>query len=189
MSARTDAVNFSLITLVGMVIAVFMPGQITDSGYSGPASSAVWGYGAMAIGVFGIAILFFRGSDTLDQLSSTSVISPSFWGAVLRAPAVVLAIIVMWQVVLYSVHFKRINQGKVPPQFNRFGTISSVLVFTQTLFLAHVALQHFSKSGNSPVSNSKWHSAAQTGIYILNVASIFVSVIMTVIMEFYVTDG
>ena len=188
MAAWSDAVNFALITFVGMLVAVFIPGQVTENGYSGPASSAVWGYGAMAIGVFGIAMLFFRGTNTLGQLSSTSVIDPSFWSALVRAPAVTLAVIILWQVALYSIHFKRINQGKVPPQFIRFGTISSVLVFTQTMFLCHMALQH-DWSASKERAASQWHGAAQTGIYILNVASIFVSVIMTVIMEFYLTDG
>ena len=183
MSTTSETVNFALITLVGLVIVIFIPGHTSEDGNSGPASSAIWGYGAMACGVFGIAMLLFH--TRASGLGAGSIVDASFWKVLLQTPALLLLVVIVWQIAMYSMYFKKINQGKVPPQFANFGSISSVLIFTQTVFLVHIILQKVGDqaSGSMTDSASKWHGAASTSIYLLNVASIFVSIIMTIIMR------
>ena len=186
MSIRTETINFALITIVGLVIVLFMPAQTTENGSSGPASSAIWGYGAMACGVFGITMLLFH--NKAAGLGG-SVLDYSFWKTLLQTPALILLVIIIWQVAMYTMYFKKINQGKVPPQFSSFSSISSVLIFTQTVFLVHIILQKLGEKMSGETEVSKWHSATTTAISLLNVASIFISIIMTIIMQFYTTDG
>ena len=189
MSITSDTVNFALITLVGLVIVVFIPGHTSEDGYSGPASSAIWGYGAMACGVFGIAMLLFH--NRANGLGAGTILDVSFWKILLQTPALLLLTVIVWQIAMYSMYFKKINQGKVPPQFANFGSISSVLIFTQTLFLVHIILQRLGDTSSNLLNDnaSKWHSAASTSIYLLNITSVFISIIMTIIMQFYTTDG
>ena len=46
-----DMTNMTLIAFAGIVIKVFLGGNYSDDGTSGPAGAAMWGYGLVAIAV------------------------------------------------------------------------------------------------------------------------------------------
>ena len=119
-------INFSLIALVGLTVILFMPSATSQDGMSGPASASMWGLGAMACGLFGLSAINM-GLENVDHAS--------FWKSLASVPQLGLVAVILWQIGISSMYYKRINQGKVPPQYNTFAQALLFLLFVQTIFV------------------------------------------------------
>ena len=58
-SLKYDTTNMMAFAFVGILIKLFFGNSTSSDGLSGPASSAVWGYGIVAMAVFAILFVTF----------------------------------------------------------------------------------------------------------------------------------
>ena len=58
-SLKYDTTNMMAFAFVGIMIKLFFGNSTSSDGLSGPASSAVWGYGIVAMAVFAILFVTF----------------------------------------------------------------------------------------------------------------------------------
>ena len=60
--------NLMAFSIVGIIIKLFFSPRITEDGNSGPATSAVWGYGIVSISIFSAMFLSFALASNMKNL-------------------------------------------------------------------------------------------------------------------------
>ena len=68
-SLKYDSTNMMVFAFVGILIKLFFGNNTTADGSSGPASSAVWGYGIVALSVFSILFITFALATQMTAVS------------------------------------------------------------------------------------------------------------------------
>ena len=63
---------FQVLAFAGLVIKMFFPASTTLDGTQGPASSNIWGYGLVLIGLFGLTFIQFAFEN-----KDTAAVDPS----------------------------------------------------------------------------------------------------------------
>ena len=52
-----DIKTLLFLAVSGVLVKIFLSGQVSEDGSTGPASSAVWGYGLTTFSLFGLLII------------------------------------------------------------------------------------------------------------------------------------
>lgn len=184
-----DTKAFFLFALVGIIIKLFF-GNVTEDGNSGPATSSIWGYGFMCLALFGLMVTTF-GLAYRSQLSKgpfvllKNILSSS-------APIILVIGILTWLIIQNVTYFKRINQGKVPDEYNQFSSISNILIVVQLGILFKFFMDKISTDGETS-SDSKMSDILASQLkyimYILTILNLTVVGLLQVILQFFATDG
>ena len=67
-----DMTNMTLVAFAGIVIKMFLGGNYSDDGTSGPAGAAMWGYGLVAISVLSLVIVTFGLQNQMASIQTSS---------------------------------------------------------------------------------------------------------------------
>jgi hypothetical protein len=179
---------------VGIIIKLFFGNSYTDDGSSGPASSAVWGYGLILTSI--IMIIFLKSiSDTNTPVltfpseSNESLFSSilSFVGSTFEylkciAPLLLIFIVLLWIVILNNRFFTRINKGIVSQEFFSYSFLSTILVFLQlTVIYKWLFIGKDDKKDEKP--------KLVTITYLFTVMNIVLAGMMQIVLEYFSTDG
>lgn len=173
--------TMSMLIFVGVIIKLYFGTDTTNTGTNGPASSAICGYGLMAVAVF--ILLFLNVSLAVSTLSFHAN-SSQFVKEMLThsSPAILTFIVLIAHIILNTTYYDQINKGDVPHEFNQFTTLSTLMTIFQTVALVKYLHDHVDP--NAVASESIVGVCAVLSM--LNL--IFVSIMKT-IMTYFVTDG
>ena len=189
-----DIKTLLFLAVSGILIKIFLSGTVTEDGSSGPASSAVWGYGLTTFSLFGLLIIVIA-------LTSAQTMREDIWTIIKKVitssfPLIATLLILSWLVILYTVYSVRINKGKVAPEFNQFSFASSFLIFIQLIVVfkylmdkSNISLGTANK--DSPVGKvlSALTSELTSVVIILTLLNLIFVGMMQIIVEFFSTDG
>jgi hypothetical protein len=196
---QTSSVPFDINVMTGLaatgaVIKLFFAQPTTDTGITGPASAAIWGYGTMAMSLLGVMVVTFA-------LSSKDSMRSGIWEflkgvASTSLPTMLLLGILIWIISMNTAFFKRINQGRVAPEYAGFSTLSTVMIILQLCVLLKFLKDKTdatsqAKEGHSILSKMWLAITAEmrTLTYVLTTVNLIVAGIMQVILAFFSTDG
>ena len=69
-----DMTNMTLVAFAGIVIKLFLGGNYSEDGTSGPAGAAMWGYGLVAIAVLSLVVVTFGLQNQMAKIQHSSAI-------------------------------------------------------------------------------------------------------------------
>lgn len=175
--------------ILGILIKLFFPDSYTSDGNNGPALTAIWGYGFTIISI--LALIFvsvaFTSKMTKLEKNSFSFIYEVFTNSLI--PTLILGLVV-WILTLNILYFKRINQNHVAPEYHTYSNISSILIVIQLGILFKYLFDGFKMLNGTNIDEHKI-SKERMGLisYLITTINIIIIGILTIILEFYSTDG
>ena len=189
-----DIKTLLFLAVTGVLIKIFLSGQISEDGSSGPASSAVWGYGLTTFSLFGLLIITIA-------LSSQQTMRDTIWMTIKTTltssfPLIATLLVLSWLVILYSAYSLRINKGKVAPEFNQFSFASSFLIVLQLIVVfkylidkSNINLGQVNKDSTFGKVLGALTSELTSVVVILTLLNLIFVGMMQIIVEFFSTDG
>ena len=185
-----DVKIFTLFALVGIIIKLFF-GSITEDGSTGPATATIWGYGMVALSLFGLMITAFALAYKDQFKESTMTLIKNIFSSSL--PVILLIAIISWIVAQNITFFKRINQGKVANEYYQFSSISTILIVVQLVllfkfFTDEMVSSKAIKAGKSQIYNLLASQMSYV-MYMLTVLNLALVGVVQVILQYFSTDG
>lgn len=177
--------TMSMLIFVGSIIKLYFGTDTTQTGTNGPASSAICGFGLMAIAVFILLFLNVSLAVSALQLNANTM---EFVKQMLThsSPAIFTFIVLIAHISLNTTYYAEINKGNVPDEFNQFSTLSTIMVIFQTIALVKYLQDYVTAQNDPKVVASESIVGVCAVLSMLNL--IFVSIMKT-IMTYFVTDG
>jgi hypothetical protein len=175
------------IAVAGLIIKFFFPQKISISGDTGPANSTIWGYGFIILSTLGLLIISIALGTKSNMQESIMDFTKKFLSS--SMPIILLLGILIWIVSLNISYSKRINQGKVASVFNKFSTMTSILLTIQMLILVDY-LNKKNSNGSVKKEEALLKASQMASVsYLFGILSMtFVSMIQ-IILKYFSTDG
>lgn len=180
---------FVFFMFIGLVIKLFFATSTTADGSSGPATATVWGYGVSAASVIGIMFVSFAMTRRMEKISNNSFefVKSLFMHSIV--PLLTLGILI-WLITINSIYYKKINKGQVASEYYTYSGVSSFLLIIQTVMLYKYIIDEL-KIGSS--SKANLYEAIASNIasasYLLTIGNVILIGIMTIILNYFSTDG
>jgi hypothetical protein len=111
-------------------------------------------------------------------------------------PSLLTLIVLIWLITVNVIYFKRINQGKVAGEYYTYSTMTTIIVIAQIIFL----FKYLTDSLKSIMDIIKQNQSANSDLtvptnkmayvtYFLTFLNFIFIGIMTIILQFFSTDG
>ncbi len=166
---------FISVILVGFIIKIGFGSNVSASdGSTGPASSSIWGYGIIIMGLIGI--IYSNLNPGLNE-----------WESIKNLPySIILSIVLLsWLISLNTNYFKQINSLEVPDQYFMWSNYSTILL----MFLLGISIVQFilykikSDESMSHIKNLNVYS------YVLLFFNFITIIIQQIILDSFTVDG
>lgn len=188
-----DVTTMLMLAIAGVLAKLFLSGGTTEDGSSGPASITVWGYGLTSMAFIGLLLVVFALSSQVALKQSSlqgikTMVQSSF-------PVVATLVVLGWIIVINMSYMKRINMGKVAPEFSQFSFFSSVLIILQLLVVIKYILDTLNidlmpNAHPTVKAMEKVLASELTSItMVLTLLNLIFAGMMQVVVEFFSTDG
>ena len=174
--------NLMAFSIVGIIIKLFFSPRITVDGNSGPATSAVWGYGIVSISIFSAMFLSFALASNMKNLDKDlfGFIKELFSDSL---PSLLTLMVLVWLITMNVTYFKRINQGKTSNEYSQFSNINTIFLIIQISVLFTFLKKQFS------TDNTGNDNKMSYVVYAMTFLNIIILGIMNIILSFFSTDG
>jgi hypothetical protein len=191
-----DMHNMIGFSIVGILIKLFF-GSNTEDGSSGPASASIWGYGVIVLAIISVLVIFISLASTITNIEKFNVFGFLKTLVKYTFPSLLTLIVLIWLITLNVIYFKRINQGKVADEYYTYSTITTFIVIFQIITLfkylndnlpsinTQISADAASGKGSFIIAND---SMAYATYFFTFLNFIFIG-IMTIVLEFFSTDG
>lgn len=187
-----DINNLVLFAFVGIIIKLFLGSSTSDDGSTGPASSAIWGYGVIAVSLLGIMFITFAMASQMSKLSENSL---GFVKSLLMhsLPPVLMLTVLVWLITINGEFYKRINQGEVAAEYNTYNNLSTFMVMIQLGVLYKYLVDELLIGKGGPTNKTMLIEALRSRLasvtYLLTLGNMMVAAVMTIILKYFSTDG
>ena len=187
-----DINNLVLFAFVGIIIKLFLGSSTSEDGSTGPASSAIWGYGVIAVSLLGIMFITFAMASQMSKLSENSL---GFVKSLLMhsLPPVLMLTVLVWLITINSEFYKRINQGDVAGEYNTYNNLSTFMVMIQLGVLYKYLVDELLIGKGGPTNKTMLIEALRSRLasvtYLLTLGNMMVAAVMTIILKYFSTDG
>lgn len=188
-----DITNMTLIAFAGIVIKLFLGGNYSSDGTSGPAGAAIWGYGLVAISVLAIMFISYGLSSQMANVQEMNTMT--FVKSLLMhsLPPMLLLGVLIWIIYLNASYYTRINQDKVASEYYNYSTVSTVLIVIQLLVLFKYLVDEMKIGEGGPTSIDVQAEALRSKLasvtYLISLANFSLAGIMNIILKYFSTDG
>lgn len=187
-----DTKIFTGLALSGVLVKLFMGQNTSDSGDSGPANAAIWGYGIVGASLLGLWFSTF-------YLVNKETMNKSIWQIIsiitaLSMPVILVLGSIAWLLSLNIIYKSRINKGLVSSDYSKFSGISTFLLILQ-LIITFSYLNDKNKSiqttGSSTMSKIYQIMSSQIALvsYLFAIINYVVLAIMLISLKYLSTDG
>jgi len=192
-SLKYDTTNMMVFAFVGILIKLFFGNKTTADGTSGPASSAVWGYGIVAMSVLAILFITFALATQMTAVSQYNTMDFIMKLAKGSLIPLLMLFILVWLISINLTYYKRINEGKVASEYNQFSTVSTILVVVQLIVLFKYLRDTFMIEKGGPSGEKGLAEALKSQMasitYVLTTLNIIFVGMMNIVVAFFSTDG
>lgn len=196
--------SMMLVSIVGMCIKIFFTSDIVPApsdGNTGPANAVIYGYGIVTLAVFTLLFISYGIHDKIGKIENKGKFMNVFTliktFLTSSAPAIITIVIFLWIISLNVTYYKQINRGTVASEYYLLSTGTSYLFVFQltTLFMY---LQGYIESKLANFKSDEEKSAEQTdktqnrlsfATYFLALMNLVIAGMMTIILQFFSTDG
>jgi hypothetical protein len=196
--------SMMLVAIVGMAIKIFFtsdPVPSPSDGNTGPANAVIYGYGIVALAVITVLFISYGVHDRIGKIENKGTIM----GAVKlikqiltsSAPSIITIVILLWVISLNVTYYTQINRGTVADEYYLLSTGTSYLfVFQLTTLFMYLKAFIDSKlnSGKTSADKSleqqdKTQNMLSFATYFLAMMNLIIAGMMTIILQFFSTDG
>ena len=185
-----------LFSIIGMSIKIFFGKQTSEDGLNGPANSIIYGYGIVACSILTVMFVSFAVHDRIGKIENRNKTESivKFLKSFLTssAPSILTVIVLLWIITLNITYYTRINKGRVATEYYQLSTGTSFLFIFQIVCLFQY-LRLFIKMKTDPKNAGSDAVSTQNRIafatYFLTAINLIVVGMMTIILQFFSTDG
>lgn len=189
-------INSMLIfAIMGMCIKVFFGNVTSSSGSYGRANATIWGYGLVALAIIVVMFVNYSIHDRImriEKKESSGIIAflKSFLSS--SAPSLLTVIVLLWIVTLNLAYYTRINKGEVAQEFYQLSAGTSMLFLFQIICIFQLIKSYIAiKTKTDPDVDGAAVTQSRISIatYFITAISLVVAGMMTIILQFFSTDG
>jgi len=184
-----------LVAVVGLCIKIFFTAKISPDGKSGPANAVIYGYGIVALAILTVVFISYGVHDRIgkienkEKMASILVFLKSFLTS--SAPSILTIIALVWIISLNITYYSKINKGMVAAEYFQLSTGTSYVFLFQVICLFQylkLFIQIKTKTATDPDAEKTQDRIAFT-TYFATILNFIVIGIMTIILQFFSTDG
>jgi hypothetical protein len=199
-----------LISIVGMCIKIFFGSRISKDGTYGPANSVIYGYGLVALSVLTVIFVSYAIHDRIGNIENrgsikntvnfinnkgkmTNIVTflKSFLSS--SAPSIITILSLLWIITLNISHYSRINKGMVATEYYQLSTGTSFLFIIQLICVFQYLKLFIQSKSESDINKKneiiKTQSRIAFATYFITALNLIVAGMMTIILQFFSTDG
>jgi hypothetical protein len=185
-----------MISIIGMGIKMFFGNITTDDGQYGRANATIWGYGTICFAILIIVFLSFAIHDKISRIEKKG--ASGIWGFIKSflsssGPSILTVLLLLWIISLNVFYYFRINKGQVASEYYQLSAGTSFLFIFQIVCLfQYLKLYIKIKTGNSDESEGKASTSLTRlafAVYFITAINFVVASMMTIILQFFSTDG
>lgn len=197
-----DINTLTLIAFIGIVIKLFLGQGPRTDGTGGPANSAIWGYGTIAMSILGIMFVSFglatQMTEDQEKAKAMGRLKEDTLGFVKSLlmhslPPLLMLIVLVWLITLNVTYFTRINEGKVASEYSSYNNLSTIMVMIQLICLYKYLVDELKVSEGGVKDRRALAEAMKSQLasitYLLTLGNVMVIGIMTIILKYFSTDG
>jgi hypothetical protein len=194
--------SMMLISIVGMCIKIFFSAEKTADGTSGPANAVIYGYGIVALAILTVMFISYGIHDRIDtienrgkqnnmkgKLANMIGFLKSFLTS--SGPSILTISVLVWIISLNMSYYKKINKGMVADEFYQLSTGTTYLFVFQIICL----FQYLKLFIEGKMDKKKQAENAQSqgriafATYFITMINLIIVGMMTIILQFFSTDG
>ena len=185
-----------LFAVIGMCVKVFFSSAISTDGTYGPANTIIYGYGIIALSILTVLFVSYAIHDRIGKIENKgkvenilSFIKTFFTSS---APSVLTIVVLFWIILLNISYYIPINTGNVAKEYYQLSNATSFLFVFQIVCLFQY-LKLYIKIKTDPKNACADDVTTQGRIafatYFITAINLIVVGMMTIILEFFSTDG
>lgn len=192
--------NMLFFSIIGMCIKMFFGNTVSADGSYGRANSTIWGYGVVLIALTTILFVNYAVYNKLGtaneigqfnaqgEMSLTKVFNfiKSFLQS--SAPSMITIGMIVWIMSLNITYFTRINKGQVANEYYQLTLVNSVLCIFQLIAL-FMYLKTYISTDQTGEDKAQSQTRLSFATYFVSTINLIVVGMMTIILEFFSTDG
>jgi hypothetical protein len=185
-----------LFAVIGMCIKIFFGSETSSDGTYGPANTIIYGYGIVALSVLTVMFVSFAIHDRIGRIENKGKLDSilSFLKSFLSssAPSLLTILILFWIITLNIGYYKQINMGAVAKEYYNLSAGTSFLFVFQIVCVFQY-LKMFIKLKTDPKNAGadavKTQERITFATYFIIAINLIVVGMMTIILQFFSTDG
>ena len=196
--------SMMLVAIVGMAIKIFFtsdPVPAPSDGNTGPANAVIYGYGIISLAVITVLFISYGVHDRIGKIENkgplVSAIKLFKLFLTSSAPCIITVVILLWIVSLNVTYYKQINRGTVADEYYLLSTGTSYLFMFQLISLFMYLKAYIESkftSGKTSADKSleqqdKTQNRLSFATYFLAMMNFIIAGMMTIILQFFTTDG
>ncbi len=186
-----------LFALVGMCIKIFFGSETSSDGTFGPANTIIYGYGIVALSILTVIFISYAVFDRIGRIEEKSKSESilNFFKSFLTSstPSILTILVLFWIITLNISHYTQINKGLVANEYYQLSASTSFLFMFQIICLfQYLKLYIKAKTEGNTVEGR--NAALNQGriafaTYFITAINLVVVGMMTIILQFFSTDG
>lgn len=189
-----DINAMGLVGIGGLLVKVFLSENTSDDGNKGPAAGSVWGYGVTAASVLTAMFVTFALVSRMSPITDKNTFSFILALLTHSIPSLLLLGVLAWLIAINAMYYKRINKGDVADEYYTYSGVSTFLVVVQAFLLFKYIVDelHVAATSNNSLKHTIETALASkmaSVTYLLTLANLLLAGIMTIILEYFSTDG
>ena len=188
-------INSMLIfSLMGMCIKVFFGNVTSTNGSYGRANSTIWGYGIVALSILVVMFINYAIHDKIMRIEKKGLTGIlDFLKAFLSSslPSFLMVVILLWIVTLNVLYYKNINKGEVAAEYYQLSAGTSLLFIFQIICIFQLIKSYIAIKTNQTTDSDALitQSRITVATYFITAINLIVVGMMTIILQFFSTDG
>lgn len=184
-----DMMIFICISIIGIILSIFVKPKLTNDGSSGPATSSIWGYGLIIFAIFGMIFTSFSFTTSMTNITKYNTFEYVKKLLANSLLPIIVLLLSLWVFSLYTIYFKKINEGRISDNVNLYSIIiSSIFVIQFITIFQYMYTQLKNTDINKKITDILKHRNALI-IYVTSLLNIIFIGLMTISLKFFSTDG
>ena len=185
-----------LFAVIGMCVKIFFSSEISADGSYGPATTLIYGYGIMTMAILTVMFVSYAIHDRIGRIENKGKIESimtfikSFFTS--SAPSILTILVLMWVITLNISYYIQINTGSVAKEYYQLSKGTSFLFVFQVVCLfqylkLYIKIKMDAKNACPDDVTTQGRIAFAT--YFITAINLIVVGMMTIILQFFSTDG
>tara|TARA_R110000823_G_scaffold293168_1_gene411989 strand:- start:27 stop:707 length:681 start_codon:yes stop_codon:yes gene_type:complete len=196
-----DLLNLVILAIAGIVIKIFFAEPVSKDGYTGPATTNIWGYGLTAVALF---LMLFMSlyltkatNKSSNEESNASILfeNESSFMNIIRyiftnnsLPILLTLLVIIYIIYLNFTYFYRINQNDVTDSYSNYSFFSSLLLVVQIGIIIKYMFNLLDYKNGKNGENAQNKLIKSLSFLIITINFVFV-MILHILLAFFSTDG
>ena len=188
-----------ILSIIGLCVKIFFGNTPSASGSYGPASATIWGYGLVVLSIISLLFVVYTIFNKIDIIEKGDSLKGNlndiwrflkiFLGS--SFPSMVTIIILIWIIGLNISFYELINKGRVSDEYYSLSSGSTFLFVFQIICLFQYLKGYI--ANKTYETGDKTTTIDQTqlifAVYFIAILNLIATSMMTIILNFFSTDG